>query len=161
MPVPDYSLPAGFTIRPLAGEGEVKAYVQLHRAVFESKNMTVEWRRRTLRRPEYRPDLDLVLAAPDGRLAAFCVCWFDSDLEGEPSGQIEPLGVHSDYRGLGLGRSILSEGLRRLSLCGADRVFVETDRYRNAALGLYEEVGFRPLHEVLVYRKDYQVQVDS
>jgi ribosomal protein S18 acetylase RimI-like enzyme len=161
MPVPDYSLPAGFTIHPLAGENEVEAYVQLHRAVFESRNMTVEWRRRTLRRPEYRPDLDLVLAATDGRLAAFCVCWLDSDLEGEPSGQIEPLGVHKDYRGLGLGRAILSEGLRRLSLSGADRVYVETDQQRNAALGLYEEVGFRPMHEVLVYRKDYQTQVEG
>ena len=158
MPVPDYTLPAGFTIRPLAGEHEVEAYVQLHRAVFESTNMTAEWRTRTLRRPEYQDDLDLVVVAPDGRLAGFCVCWLDSALEGKPSGQIEPLGVHRDFRTLGLGRAILSEGLRRLSLHGVQSVYVETDRHRNAALGLYEEVGFRPMHEVLVYRKDYQAQ---
>lgn len=37
-------LPDGITIRPLAGESEVTAYVALHRAVFESESMTVEWR---------------------------------------------------------------------------------------------------------------------
>jgi ribosomal protein S18 acetylase RimI-like enzyme len=161
MPVPGYSTPAGFTIRPLAGEDEVEACVQLHRAVFESKNMTVEWRRRTLHRPEYRAGLDLVIVAPDGRLAAFSVCWLDSGLEGKPSGQIEPLGVHRDYRGLGLGRAILSEGLRRLSLHGVESVYVETDHHRSAALGLYEELGFCLIHEILVYRKDYEPQGES
>ena len=155
IPVADYALPAGFIIRPLAGENEVEAYVQLHRTVFESKNMTAEWRTRTLRRPEYLSDLDLVAVAPDGRLAAFCVCWLNNNSEEKPSGQIEPLGVHEDFHKLGLGRAILSEGLRRLYLCGADRIYVETDKYRNAALELYEAVGFRLIQDVLVYRKDY------
>jgi mycothiol synthase len=152
MPVADDAPPAGFSIRPLAGEAEVEAYVHLHRAVFESKNMTVPWRRRTLQRPECRPDLDLVAVAPDGRLAAFCICWLDRRLE-PPRGQIEPLGVHDDFRGLGLGRAILSEGLRRLHLAGAEEVVVETDLYRNPALALYKALGFRPVRDVLVYRK--------
>lgn len=156
IPVAEYALAAGFIIRPLAGESEVEVYVQLHRSVFASKNMTDGWRARTLRRPEYLASLDLVAVAPDGRLAAFCVCWLSRDSEGKPIGQIEPLGVHERFRGLGLGRAILSEGLRRLYLCGAERVYVETDKYRNAALELYEAVGFRPIQEVLVYRKDYR-----
>lgn len=155
MPVADCTLPAGFTIRPLRGESEVEAYVELHRAVFESKSMTVEWRARTLRRPEYLPDLDLVAVAPDGRLAAFCICWLDKSAEREISGQVEPLGVHEDFRHLGLGQAILSEGLRRLQLAGAKRMVVETDSYRNAAFNLYESVGFRVIQDVLVYRKDY------
>ena len=158
LPVPDYSLPAGFEIRPLAGQREVEDYVQLHQAVFESRNMTVAWRERTLRRPEYHADLDLVAVAPDGRLAAFCVCWLDASWAEGPGGQIEPLGVHQGFRYLGLGQAILSEGLRRLSLGGARRVYVETDRHRNAALRLYEALGFRPVRDVLVYRKDYQVR---
>lgn len=153
-PVASYTLPTGFNIRPLAGEQEIEAYVYLHRAVFESKNMTVEWRKRILHSPEYLPDLDLVAVAPDGRLAAFCVCWLNKQLQ-EPHGQIEPLGVHHDYRKLGLGRAILLEGLNRLQLHGAAKIYVETDKYRNDALGLYEAVGFRLLQDVLVYRKDY------
>ena len=155
LPVADSTPPAGFAIRPLAGGDEVEAYVALHRTVFESKSMTPAWRARTLHRPEYRPDLDLVAMAPDGRLAAFCICWLD-DSAASPSGQIEPLGVHEDFRGLGLGRAILTEGLRRLHRHGVDRVFVETDKDRNAAMGLYQAVGFRVIRDVLVYRKDYE-----
>lgn len=149
-----YTLPAGFMIRPLAGLSEVAAYVDLHQTVFASKNMRVEWRTRTLHQPAYRPDSDLVVAAPDGRLAAFCIGWLHRGADGN-RGQIEPMGVHPDFRRLGLGQAILAEGLRRLYAQGAQEVFVETDNYRDAAFALYESVGFRVARDVLVYRKDY------
>jgi mycothiol synthase len=115
--------------------------------------MTVAWRKNTLRRSEYKPDLDLVIVAPDGRLAAFCICWLDSISE---AGQVEPLGVHCDFRSLGLAKAILLEGIRRLHSHGATQIFVETDNYRNAAFRLYESVGFQVIQDVLVYRKNYQ-----
>ncbi len=154
-PVAEYSLPEDFVIRPLAGESEVAAYVALHRATFESRSMTDEWRTRTLRWPEYVPDVDLVVVAPDGRLAGFCIGWLNHNIAGETVGQIEPLGVHADFRHLGLGRAVLSECLRRLYRCGARHILVETDNYRGAALDLYESVGFRGIQDVLVFRKDY------
>lgn len=151
----DIKLPNSFHIRPLAGALEVEAYVELHRAVFESKNMTAEWRNRTLERPEYVAELDLVAVAPNGRLAAFCVCWLAKDSNGEISGQIEPLGVHEDFRKLGLGRAILLEGLKRLFSKGAQHIYVQTDNYRNTAFSLYESAGFQVLQDILMYRKDY------
>ena len=155
IPVSD-TLPAvGFTIRPLAGEGEVEAYVELHQTIFGTRNMTKEWRLRTLHCPEYLPDLDLVTVAPDGRLAALCICWLTRNPEGETNGQIEPLGVHPDFRNLGLSRVILLEGLRQLRLHDAEKIYVETDKYRNAALELYKSCGFRVIQDVLVFRKDY------
>jgi len=42
--------------------------------------------------------MDLVAVAQDDRLAAFCVGWIWQDKSGETSGQIEPMGVHGDYR---------------------------------------------------------------
>jgi ribosomal protein S18 acetylase RimI-like enzyme len=120
MPLPETSLPSGWSIRPLAGEAEVGAYVALHRAVFESTSMIDK-------------------AGPEGR----------------PCGQIEPLGVHAAHRNQGLAKAILVEGIKRLQELGAEQIFVETDNYRNAAMALYESVGFRLKHEVLVYRKDY------
>jgi ribosomal protein S18 acetylase RimI-like enzyme len=149
-PIEVAPLPSGFRIRPLAGESEVEAYTELHQHAFESKNMTAAWRARTLRHQDYRGDFDLVVMAPDDRLAAFCVGWLHDD-----AGQIEPMGVHADFRQLGLGRAILTENLRRLQAAGADRLFVETDSYRDAAFNLYEAVGFRVVRDVLVYRKDY------
>lgn len=154
-PLPEHPLPTGCTLRPLAGEGEVEAYVQLHRAAFETRNMTAEWRARTLRRPEHLPALDLVAVAPDGRLAAFCIGWL-SRIAGQLSGQVEPLGVHPSFRQLGLGRAILAEGLRRLHDCGAAQVYVETDNHRGAAFDLYESAGFRVIQDVLVYGKEYR-----
>ena len=93
--------------------------------------------------------------APDGRLAAFCVCWQNRASTAGVSGQVEPLGVHADFQKLGLGRSILTEGLRRLQDLGAESMYVKTDNYRDEAFLLYESVGFRTAQDVLVYRKDY------
>ncbi len=154
LPVKDYRIPPGFIVRPLAGESEVEAYVKLHRETFRSKIMTADWRRRTLQHPAHVPDLDLVVAAPDGRLAAFCVCWLDRHGP-EPIGQIEPLGCHADFRQYALGRVALAEGLRRLQAHGAKKIFVETDNWRNTAFRLYESMGFRVVQDVLVFRKDY------
>ena len=76
VPIAECALPAGITIRPLAAQGEVEAYVQLHRSAFGSTNMLRASRRRVLERAEYIPDLDLVAVTEAGRLAAFCIGWF-------------------------------------------------------------------------------------
>jgi len=155
-PVPPAVLPEGFTVRPLAGPSEVAAYAELHRAAFGSANMTAAWRARTLVQPEYLPDLDLVVAAPDGRLAAFCVGWLDRQgPDGTVLGQVEPLGVHPDFQGQGLGRAVLLESLRRMQEHGATLLTVETDTYRDAAFALYQSAGFRVAHDIWVYRRDF------
>ena len=149
------ALPAGYRLRALAGPAEVEAYVALHRSVFESKNMTESWRRRTLEQKRYRPELDLVVDAPDGALAAFCVGWFDArGYGGQPCGQIEPLGVAAEHRGLGLGRRVLEACCERLVAVGAAEIYVETDRQRDAALGVYGAAGFQLKQDVSVYRLD-------
>jgi ribosomal protein S18 acetylase RimI-like enzyme len=65
------------------------------------------------------------------------------------------MGVHPAFQGLGLGRALLTETLRRLFAHGAAEVFVETDNYRDAAFALYESVGFQVWRDVLVFRKNY------
>jgi mycothiol synthase len=147
----EYHLPKGYTVRPLNGEDEVDAYVELHQAAFGSKNMTIDWRKRTLGASGYNPETDLVAIAPDGKLAAFCIGWLHNEM-----GQIEPMGVHEEHRKLGLGQAILSETIQSLHKQGATRIFVETDNYRDAALQLYETVGFQVIQDVLVYRKNFE-----
>ncbi len=145
-PLPTPVPPAGFTIRPLAGVGEVDAYVALHRRAFESTSMTAPWRARTLRMPPYRPQLDLVATAPDGQLAGFCVGWADLDRR---VAQIEPLGVDPAFQGQGVGRALLLETLRRFQAHGADLALVETEVSRSFARHAYEAVGFRPVYRTL------------
>ena len=144
---------ADFTVRSLAGEKEVQNYVELHQSVFESKNMTIDWRMRTLQHPNYMPELDIVVESSNGNLVAFCICWFDKN---SMTGHVEPLGSHKDFRQYALGRVALSEGLRRLQSLGAQNIFVETDNYRNTAFRLYESFDFQVIQDVLVYRKDYE-----
>jgi mycothiol synthase len=156
--VPPAQPPEGFTIRPLAGEEEAEGYVALHRAAFGSENMTLDWRLRTLRTPQYIPELDLVAVAPDGRLAAFCICWLSQhshDENGSNTGQVEPMGVHPDFQQRGLGRAILLEGLRRLREHGALTAFVDSDGENDPSRLLYESAGFRVASTVLKYRKDF------
>lgn len=144
-------LPTGFVIRPLAGSDEVEAYVALHRAAFGSINMTVPWRRRMLDMPEYIPDLDLVVVTPDGRLAAFCICWLHPD---GSTGQIEPLGVHPDFQQLGLGRAVLLEGLGHLRDHGATTALVQAYANNDPARYLYESVGFRSTRTLITYAQE-------
>jgi ribosomal protein S18 acetylase RimI-like enzyme len=139
-------LPDGITIRPLAGESEVAAYVAVHRAAFESESMTVEWRAQTLRMSQYLPDLDLVAVTPEGRLAGFLVGWLDA---ARHLAQIEPMGAHPDFRGMGLARAVLLEGLRRFQTHGATEAIVETESGRSPALHAYQAVGFAPAHTII------------
>lgn len=139
------ALPDGFTLRPLMGEQEAAAYAELHRAAFESTSMTPEWRARTLRMPQYRPELDLVVRAPDGALAGFCVGWY------EPSrhvAQVEPIGVHPRFQQLGLGRVLLLEMLHRFKAHGASSAIIQTNLDRTPARRAYESAGFEQAHTI-------------
>jgi ribosomal protein S18 acetylase RimI-like enzyme len=147
-------LPDGFTLRPIDGMREVQEYVALHRAAFGAADMTIEWRKRTLCMPQYVPELDVVAVAPDGRLAAFCICWLGPK---DREGYIEPLGVHPDFAGLGLGRAVLLEGLWRLQAHGATLALI--DRYEGdaSARALYESLGFRTHLRTVTYTRCFHV----
>jgi len=144
-----------FIVRPLAGEYEVPAYVHLHQTVFGSKNMRVDWRTRILQLPHYQSDLDIVVQAPDGTLAAFCIGWIMEDIQGNPQGQIEPLGCHPNFRQFALGRVALCEVIDRLIQMGVQSIWVETDNYRDTAFRLYQSLGFEVVKQVMVFKKDF------
>jgi ribosomal protein S18 acetylase RimI-like enzyme len=148
-------LPAGFQVRSLNVHTEIDAYVDLHREVFQSASMTVDWRRRATHMADYHNDLDLVLIAPNGTVCGFCIAWVRRREAGEVVGQIEPLGIQQPYRGRQLSRVLIAEAVRRSRALGAGRVFVETDQPNPAALAAYHAMGFRIAHTVRVYR--YQV----
>lgn len=142
-PVP--ALPEGFTLRALAGPQETAAYAELHRAAFQSTSMTPEWRARTLDMPSYQPTLDLVISAPDGSLAGFCVGWFTPERR---VAQIEPIGVHPRFQRRGLGRVLFLEMLHRFRVLGATQAFVEPANDNLPMHRACEAVGFQPRHHI-------------
>lgn len=148
-------LPSGFQVRSLNVHTEIDAYVDLHREVFRSESMTVDWRHRSMHMTDYCNDLDLVLVAPNSAVCGFCIAWLRRRATGEVVGQIEPLGIQQPYRGRRLSRVLIAEAVRRLRTLGAGRVFVEADQPNPSALAAYNAMGFRIAHTVRVYR--YQV----
>jgi len=151
--LPAPALPDGFALRPLAGAAEAGAYVDLHRAAFGTENMTLDWRLASLAQPGCRPELDLVVQAPDGRLAGFCVGWVGRAPGGDLLGQVEPMGVLPEFQRLGLGRALLRETFLRMASLGARRVYVECDGYPDGPDFLnYQSAGFALERKFLVYR---------
>lgn len=131
----------GIRIRPLGGVEEVEAYVSLHRAAFDTRNMSVEWRARTLAHPAYQPALDFVAEDAEGKLVAFCIGWM-SEVAGVKTGQIEPLGVLPALHGRGIGRAILLTVLQAMRQRGCIAARVDAESANPASNALYESVGF-------------------
>ncbi len=98
-----------------------------------------EWRSLFLSGPSFDPEL-VVLArcVDDRRLAGVAVCRIFND----EIGWIAQLAVGRDHRGLGLGRALLAEGVRRLSRGGIDRFGLSVEAQNATALGLYRSLGF-------------------
>jgi GNAT superfamily N-acetyltransferase len=152
VPIEAVPFPPGFSVRCAAGESEVESLVALHRAAFGTENMTVEERLAIMRAPNYIPELDLMAVAPDGELSAFCIC----ELEGEGESKIgftDPIGTHPRHWRLGLGRAILSAGLRALKERGALRAELGTSSENLSMQRLAERMGFVCVSENLWFSK--------
>lgn len=141
-PVPDPVPPAGYTVRALGDESELPARSWLSWKAFhpdepDEKYEGWEWYKNIQRVPLYRRDLDIVAVAPDGELAAFCTVWFDDVTR---TAVFEPVGTHPDHQKRGLGKAVMSEGLRRSQRLGAALATVSS--YSEGAHALYHSMGF-------------------
>jgi ribosomal protein S18 acetylase RimI-like enzyme len=137
----------GFRLRTVGPE-DLEARVELHRIVWDPSRVTVETYAEMTRKWPYRPDLDCVVEAPDGRLVAYCLAWLD---EQSATGLFEPVGTHPDFRRLGLGSAACRLALHRLREEGAThaKVAAIVDPANLGAKLLYESVGFREVGRAL------------
>ena len=145
VPISEPTLPAGFSIRPVAGEDEVEALVALHRAAFGTDNMTVAERLAMMRAPEYDRELDLIAVAPDGRCAAFCVGSIsaaENSHSSQKTGFTDPVGTHPDFQRRGLARALLLTGMRLLQERGMETAVLGTSSENIAMQKTAESVGF-------------------
>lgn len=141
-PIPECVPPSGYTVRALGDETELPARSWLSWKAFhpdepDDKYQGWEWYKNIQRIPLYRRDLDIVAAAPDGELAAFCTVWFDDVTR---TAVFEPVGTHPEHQKRGLGKAVMSEGLRRAQLLGATVATVSS--YSTGAHALYHSMGF-------------------
>jgi GNAT superfamily N-acetyltransferase len=138
-PAPPPPVPPGYAVRPVAGEEELPARVEVHRTVWQPSSVTLTSYRQVTATWPYRPELDWVAVAPDGSFAASALGWLDAT---NASVQLEPVGTHPGHQRLGLGRAVCDAVLRTGRRLGAS-VGVVACEPGGAAQALYESVGFR------------------
>ncbi len=86
---------------------------------------------------ENNPDTFLV-AEYQGKIIGYVMAYVKPDLEGH----IMSIAVHPDYRGNGIGSTLLMEVINRLFLMGAKYIGLEVRVSNERAIRLYERFGF-------------------
>ena len=145
-------LPSGFVLRH-ATDADIEARAEAHRDAWSVwGNSTFSARRyaRLRMAPVYDPELDVVLEAPDGRLVSFCIAWADP---ASGVGIFEPVGTRPAFARKGLGRAVVTEGLRRLRERGMHTARIGTASVNTGALALYPSCGFGLVDKELYYVK--------
>jgi hypothetical protein len=141
LPIPH--LPDGYRVRAVRKD-EAEARAAVHRAAWLPKrigemfvppvdlgdaesSMTTESYRAVMEAWPYRHDLDQVVEAPDGTLAAFALGWLD---EVNQVGELEPVGTDPGYARQGLGVAVSLACMRCVPLAqhAPSSIHVETMR---------------------------------
>ena len=143
-PITEVPLAAGYVIRSVGDGAELIERCYASGLAFHPDdiqvaidNRDVTWYRNIQNAPLYRRDLDLVAIAPDGSVAAFCTIWFDDVTR---TGSFEPVATVPAQQRRGLGKVVMTEGLRRLQRLGATQATVGS--YSVHAGALYASLGF-------------------
>ena len=133
-------LPEGYRIRGMR-HGEEDERVAIHRAAWRPATMpwpdgstysvdpaltsrfTHAHLEQVRRAWLYQQQLDLVVEAPDGTLAASCTAWWDP---ANGCAEIEPLGVAPEHRRKGLATALCMEVCAQVAIRGGIEVFINT-----------------------------------
>ncbi|MCH7478585.1 MAG: GNAT family N-acetyltransferase, partial [SAR324 cluster bacterium] len=78
------------------------------------------------------------------------ITW-EADYGDGPVGLIHWVGVHPEHRGAGLGKALNALAVKRLADLGYDEAWLNTSRSREAAVRLYESLGFEVYRELYTY----------
>jgi ribosomal protein S18 acetylase RimI-like enzyme len=149
IPIPDARLPAGMRLRNVT-TADFDARVACHRASWLKSTWSLERYAEIRRSPHYDAELDVVLDVGDGTFASYCICWTDWPTR---VGSFEPVGTRPEWRGRGVGREVIYEGLRRLRDKGMRRARVGTAGFNAPAQALYESCGFERIGTCRTFMK--------
>ena len=149
--LPEPALPPGFSF-VTAEQVTPEDAAQAHRDAWHPSTFTDHGMRGASQTWPYRPDLHVLVRAPDGTLAATTIIWLD---ERNGTAEFEPVGTHQGYRRRGLARSLLQHGMQRAAQAGATEMLVAClgAPAHTAARALYYDIGFRPFTRDLPHVK--------
>lgn len=148
-PVPEPRVPDGFVVRG-ARMGDADQIASARNHSFDDSWTSGQYRSEFMEKPGYDPGREIVVEAPDGRVAAFTVYWVD---ERNRIGHFEPVGAHREFQRRGLARAAMLYAMRRMRELGIETVTVNHNAENLPALRLYESIGFTRHHETYGYRR--------
>jgi GNAT superfamily N-acetyltransferase len=93
-----------------------------------------------------------------GRIVGTCGLWIDPD---DPTtAELRKMYLRPDWRGRGLGKSLLETALTHARAMGRNRIELETNRAMTAAIALYRSRGFREVSGETSPRCDRRFELD-
>lgn len=153
-PPPTAPLPSGYRLESWATTGGHPHHQPVdhpdHRLHHMVPRNGVHVAERLARCSLYRADLDLLVLTDDDEVAAYGLFWPDPVTR---VGLVEPMRTEDAHQGLGLGRAVLTEGLRRLVAAGSTRLKVSYVAGNEPAERLYLGVGFVPTDRSRILRR--------
>ncbi|MDG4790471.1 N-acetyltransferase [Micromonospora sp. WMMD1102] len=148
-PVAEPAPPDGFVLRT-ARPGDADQLAAARNSAFEADWTGQLYRSAVMTRPGYAAEWEIVAEAPDGRIAAFAVCWLDGR---NRVGHFEPVGTHRDFHRRGLARAVMLAGMHRMRAAGMATATVNHNADNLPAARLYTSLGFRREHQTYGFRR--------
>ena len=144
LPVANHVTASPGELRSFDPERDAAAWLTQNNAAFADHPEQGAWTERQLderlREPWFDPS-GFFLLEIDGRLAASC--WTKvHELHPDRFGEIYVVAVHPDFRGRGLGRTMVMHGLDALRRKGVSSATLFVDESNEPARALYESLGF-------------------
>jgi ribosomal protein S18 acetylase RimI-like enzyme len=140
-------LPEGFRERTV-DDADLAERVAIHRDVWAPSRVTESSYANVREAWPYRASLDCVIEAPDGRFAAYALLWPD---DANHVGELEPVGVRSEFRRQRLGAAVCTAALAHWYDEGGRQAIVYC--LSDSACALYESVGFRRHATLVAYER--------
>ncbi len=152
-PIIHKELPAGYKIRNVNPETDYNRLAAAIRKVFGHG----EWFQANILEgiaacSFYKKDLDLIIEAPNGDIAAFCT--FRLDPRSEFS-ELEPLATLPEHRNKGLAEILLNEGFKRVSRYNPKGFFIGSAANTPGANRLYDKVGYLEKYKIFEWTKKF------
>ena len=150
VPIPDYPLPDGYSIRAVKPEDFEEIAAAIRKVFGHGESFTGSTLEKTAEASFYLRDLDLVVVAPDGSIVSFCT--FRVDPESRIT-ELEPMGTLPEYRRKGLAKALLVEGFRRLNEYNPTLLYIGGAADTPEANRLYTVTGFNERYDYYYWYK--------
>lgn len=163
LPIADRTtLPEGIALRAFVPGRDDQQWLDVNNRAFahdpDQRGWSHEQLGQRMREPWFDPD-GFLLATEGDRIVGFC--WTKVHPPAPPHephalGEIYVIGVDPDRQSLGLGRALVTSGLRSLHDRGIDVGMLFVDAANTAATALYRSLGFVVTRQDRAYGRDLQ-----